>query len=488
MSTPRTSGQQTGSGAAGVAGEVMHLSVLLAQPLLSRSGETVGRLDDVIVRLRGGERPLVTGLVANVGGRRVYVPVKRVADLAEDRIVLAREKVDLRGFERRDGEVLLREDILGHRLIDVADAELVRAYDVELQATPDGWVLAALDTRRPARLFGLLKQSAGHSARDWKAFEPLIGHSSSAVARRSFGRVGKLKPAQIADLLEDADREEGHEILDQVHADPELEADVFEELDPDVATKLLSDMTDPEIAHVLARMRADDAADALAELRQQRRQPVLDLLPAGQRTKVLTLLGFNPGSAGGLMSTDVLTCPPDLPVGQALHAVAQARGLQPEALSSVHAVDPDGRLVGVASVIRLLQHDPAARLAELLDTDPVRIGADTDLADVALLMADYNLITIPVVDADNRIVGVVTVDDVLEAAIPDDWRRREPAARPPASDTQTADTDPPATQTPPAQTPAQTPAATPPGQSPAAGGSGGTAAGPPGGVAGSWSP
>ena len=429
MSTSGTGRQEAGTPPAR-AERVLHLSVLLRQPLVSRTNETVGRLDDVIVRLRGSEYPLVTGVVAKVGGRRVYVPVKRVADLSEDRVALAREKVDLRGFERRDGEVLLREDILGHRMIDVADAELIRAYDIELQATAEGWELARVDTRRPAKLFGLVKQSAGHASRDWKAFEPLIGHIPSALARGSFGRVGNLKPAQIADLLEDANRDEGSEILEQVHSDPELEADVFEELDPDVATKLLGDMTDPEIAHVLERMHPDDAADAIAELRQERRRPVLDLLPAGQRTKVLTLLGFNPSSAGGLMSTDVLTCQPDTPVGHALRAIAEARTLQSEVLTTVHAVDGD-RLLGTVSTVRLLQADPAARIAEVLDTDPVRIGPDTDLPDVALLMADYNLITIPVIDPDNRILGVITVDDVLEATIPDDWRRREPAARPP---------------------------------------------------------
>ena len=78
-------------------------------------------------------------------------------------MVLAKEKIDLRGFERRPGEVLLRQDILGHRLIDVTDVELVPAYDVELDDTGAGWVLARLDTRRPARMFalaGLLLPSA----------------------------------------------------------------------------------------------------------------------------------------------------------------------------------------------------------------------------------------------------------------------------------------------------------------------------------------
>jgi Mg/Co/Ni transporter MgtE len=65
-----------------------------------------------------------------------------------------------------------------------------------------------------------------------------------------------------------------------------------------------------------------------------------------------------------------------------------------------------------------------------MDSDPVRVTADADLTDIALLMADFNLYSIPVVDDDDRVLGIVTVDDVLEATIPEDWRRREPAPRP----------------------------------------------------------
>lgn len=426
--TPAAPAPQAGSA------RTLHLSELLRRPLTDRGGESLGRLSDVIVRLRGAEQPVVTGLVAMVGGREVYVPIEQVSSFDGEVLKLTSAKLDLRRFERREGEVLLRADVLGHRLIDVERARLIRAADLELAGQDGDWVLTGVDTHRRARrwlgLGGPARQPEEHPFRAWSKFEPLIGHSSSALLRGPFARIRRLKPAQIADLLEDASKEEETEILGHVHADPELEADVFEELDEDLATRLLGARTDTEIAEVLARMRADDAADAIAELPQRRRQPVLDLLPPGQRTKVLTLMGFNPTSAGGLMGVDFLAVAAGVSVQQALDAVSQSASLQPEALTSVHALDERGRLCGVARLVSIVQADPAARLSDVYDDDPVRVGADTDVVDVAVLMSDYNLITIPVVDDRRKMIGVITVDDVLEVTLPEDWRRRE-AAQPP---------------------------------------------------------
>jgi CBS domain-containing protein len=417
------------------AGAALRLSRLLKRPVADRSGESLGKLSDVIVRLRGADYPLVTAIVVTVGGgREVFVPAEQVVNVEADPLKLSSARLDLRHFERREGEVLLRADVLGHRFIDVQNVRLVRAADLELAKDRDELVLAGVDTRSGRR--DLLRRHSRdlvpetRACRDWHDFEWLIGHEGSALLRGPFARIRRFKPAQIADMLESASKEEETEILGRVHADPELEADVFEELDEDLAARLLDARTDADIAGVLARMRADDAADAIAELPQRRRQPVLDLLPAGQRAKVLTLLRFNSTSAGGLMAMDFITMPSMATVTEALAKVGESTGLQPEALTSVHAVDDGGCLRGVATVITLLQSAPAVALIDVSDTDPVRVGPDTDMMDVAVLMTDYNLITIPVVDDERHLLGVITVDDVLEVTLPDDWRRRE-AAEPP---------------------------------------------------------
>ncbi|MFZ0903682.1 MAG: CBS domain-containing protein [Mycobacterium sp.] len=426
MSQPATRRQDVGTRPPSI-----HLSQLLRAPVVTPSGEAVGRVDDIIVRLRSAETyPLVTGIVAVVGGRRVFVGRGSIRRFDPDRVILVHNEIDPRRFERRHGEVLLRSDVLGYRLIDVTGGELVRAYDVELEDSGEGWVLARLDTRRPPRLFGLLKTPGGQASRDWKAFEPLIGHGQSIAVRRVFGRVAALKPAQIADLLEEANETEGGEILDRVRSFPDLEADVFEELEQDKASRLLDDMPDGDVAALLSRMRADDAADAIMDLRQSRRRRVLELMPAPQRTKVITLLGFNPDSAGGLMNVDIVCCRIWATAGEALALIATAQGVEPGALLQMHVLNEQGQLAGVVPVTALLQTYPADVVATLMDSNPIQVGPDAELADIAVLMADYNLHAVPVVNDGDRVLGVVTVDDVLKATIPDDWRRRERGPRP----------------------------------------------------------
>ena len=160
MTTP----PPAGPGAPAGSQASLRLSRLLKRPVTDRGGGSLGRLADVIVRLRGADYPLVTGLVAAVGGREIFVPIDQVSSFDGDPLRLSSARLSLRHFERRDGEVLLRADVLGHRLIDVPNARLVRAADLELVRDDPEWVVAGVDTR-PRRMFGLRAAGdPGHGA------------------------------------------------------------------------------------------------------------------------------------------------------------------------------------------------------------------------------------------------------------------------------------------------------------------------------------
>jgi Mg/Co/Ni transporter MgtE len=240
--------------------------------------------------------------------------------------------------------------------------------------------------------------------------------------------LARLHPAQIADLVEAASHEEGEEILRAVGDDKELEADVFEELDDEHQVEFLKERSDVEAAAVLGRMEPDDAADLLLELDQERRLPVLNLLSPAKQRKVRSLLGFNPSTAGGLMNPDFFSARATARIGETLDRMRTAE-LEPDQLLVVWVVDDAGRLAGGAYLSELIVADAQHDLQSLIETPLPMVTPDTDLPELALLMSDYNLTGLPVVDADGKPVGVVSVDDLLEQVIPEEWRRRALTAR-----------------------------------------------------------
>jgi CBS domain-containing protein len=413
----------TTSRAAVTPGTIISLCSMLKHAVVDAKDKPFGRLEDAITRLRDDQYPLLTGLVIRAGGSRVFVPASDVISIDADRIRLRTARVDMRPFERRDGEVLLKQDVLGHRLIDVDRRCLVKAYDIRLTATAEAWAAIGLDVHKNRWFqFGAHEN---HPARDWHSFLPLIGNQGSLRTRFASSRIRRLKPAQIADIIEGASAQEQDLLLAQVHADPELEADVFEELDDDRQAQLLKTRSDRDIADVLSRMRADDVADAVMDLPQDRRRKVLELLPQAQNTKVLGLLSYHDATAGGLMGTDYLALPEEHSIADALQKLRGATTQQPEALTTIHSLHSDGTLAGTLGLVRALQLDPATLLREAADPDTVVASPEDDIIAVTTRMADFNLLSLPVLDPSGRILGIITVDDALEAAIPRDWSRRE---------------------------------------------------------------
>jgi CBS domain-containing protein len=408
---------------------ILHLSAVVGSPLRDADGARLGKVEDLIVRLGGFGYPPITGLLVNVASRSSFLRVERVSEISTGGVTLNKAKLDLRPFERREEEVLLRRDLLDRQLINVEGARLVRANEIELALVAGSWRVVGVDTGPRGGIRRLLPKPLGaHIATgeflDWAEVEPFVGHVPTVRLRVPHPKLAKLHPAQIADLVEAASRREGEEIIQAVGDDDrELEADVFEELDDQHQREFLEDRPDEEIAEILARMAPDDAADIVGELDEDRREPVLALLPVGHRVKVRALLGYDPAEAGGLMSPDFVLLAGTNTTAEALDAVRSSR-ISSELLTNVFVGSPDGGLAGSVPVTALVRADPASKLGEEIKHEVPSLAPDASFEEVARLMADYNLTAIPVVEEDRRMVGVVTVDDVLEAMLPRGWRRR----------------------------------------------------------------
>src|SRR5579871_3501140 len=379
---------------------VIHLSLVIGGELWSDAGGKLGRVDDLIVRLGEDEYPPVTGLLATVAGRQVFVPADLCTSIEQGRTSLRGVRLDLRPFERRPQEVLLKKDVLDRQLINVDGARLVRSNDIEL-ARLEGWYrVVGVDTGLRGFVRRLLPRAlagglAASSFLDWASVEPFTGHVPTVRLRVPHPKLARLHPAQLADLVEAASHHEGEEIIEAIGHDPELEADVFEELEPGHQVEFLEEWPDDEVATLLARMESDDAADVLGKLEEDRRGGVLDLLPPVQRRRLRTLLGFDPATAGGLMSPDFLCVYSQATRAEVLERV-RGSGHPAEVLGWVFVMNTSRRLDGATQLADVVRADPELRVGEFAGAAQ-RVRAEADLEEVARLMTDFDLTVVAVV-------------------------------------------------------------------------------------------
>ena len=405
---------------------ILHLSLITGGALRDGQGGQLGRVSDVVVRL-GADYPEVSGVLATVAGRPVFVPAEAINEVAHQHVDLGQMRLDLRPFERRPEEVLLKKDVLDRQLINVDGARLVRTNEIEL-ARVDGWYrVVGVDTglrgltRRvlPRRLAA--RVHAGKFL-DWASVEPFTGHVPTVRLRVPHPKLARLHPAQLADLVEAASHREGVEIMSALE-DEELEADVFEELDPRHQQEFIAERSDAEIAAVLARMESDDAVDLLSELDEPRRTRIVALLPALQARRVRALAGYDPATAGGLMSPDFICLRSTATRSEALARIKRGQ-IKPNSITSIYSMSHDRRLQGEITLADLIRADDDAVLADIATSMPRTVTTGAEIEEIARMMTDYDLNIVAVVDDHQAMQGVVTVDDVLELVLPRGWQRR----------------------------------------------------------------
>lgn len=404
---------------------ILRCSAVQGQTLVDPQGRELARVVDLVARFAEEGYPPITGVLVRRGERELFVPLHRLAGFGPGPLVLADGDVErLTPFERRPGEVLLGRDVAGRQVVYLARhhrGRLVVAGDLLL-----GWRdgrLSVVGACVGHRHRFLRRRRPETEALDWRDVEPFLSHVPTSRLRMRLRRLHELHPGEVADLVEEASAEEAAEIIQAVGEDRAFEADVFEELDQEHQLELVARRSDAEVAQLLSQMAPDDAADLLTEIDQRRREPILAAMEPTARDELRRLLAYNPESAGGLMSPISLVLPASTTVAEALE-VLRTRSDLPATLDTVFVSDEAGRLSGAISLLGLLRAAAPTPLGEAAEPDPPRVRTDADLVEITLMMTDFNLTTLAVVDEEDRVVGVVTIDDVVEQLVPENWRRR----------------------------------------------------------------
>jgi len=387
------------------------------------AGDRVGKARDVVVVYRKSKSPRVVGLIVEVPGkRRVFLSIGRVTSIGSGQIITT-GLINLRRFEQRGGEVRVIAELLG-RKVDLRDKSgEATIEDVAIEeSAPGEWVVGDLFLRRPRSASPFSKGATTFAT--WSEVREKNAPGESQSAEQLVATYSDLLPADLASTLLDLPEERRIEVAEEL-PDDRL-ADALEEMPEQEQVEIISRLDDERVADVLDQMQPDDAADLIAQLPEERGEALLELMEPEEAEDVRFLLAYGSDTAGGLMTTEPIIVSADATVAEGL-ALIRRHELAP-ALGAAVCVTlppyepPTGRFLGMVHFQRMLRYPPHERLGTLLDTTLEPVRPDTSAAEVSRILASYNLVSLPVVDEQHRLVGVVTIDDVLDHLLPDDWR------------------------------------------------------------------
>jgi flagellar motility protein MotE (MotC chaperone)/sporulation protein YlmC with PRC-barrel domain len=445
---------------------VSHLSgVAVFDP----NGDQVGRVRDVVVMLRvGGRPPRVLGLVVEVvSRRRIFLPMTRVTGVESGQVITT-GVLNMRRFEQRPTETLVLGELLDRhvRLVgpqaprstpkdasaapdeegeEAEEGEEVTVLDVSMAQLPArrDWEIDKVFVRRPKAGAALRRSGGSRMALPWKGGAGRRGGETLTVdwstvtgfrlAEDSQGAANlvatfeQLRPADLANVLHHLSPKRRGEVAAAL--DDDRLADVLEELPDDDQVEILSKLKEERAADVLEAMDPDDAADLLAELPAEEQERLLALMQPHDAADVRRLLSYEERTAGGLMTTEPIILRADATVADALARIRNP-DLSPALAAQVYVCrppeeTPTGKYLGLVHFQRLLRDPPFTLLGSIVDTDLQPLPPDTALPSVTSFLATYNMISAPVVDEGGSLLGAVTVDDVLDHLLPEDWRETD---------------------------------------------------------------
>jgi magnesium transporter len=447
---------------------MFYLSEVVGKPVRDHQGNQVARVRDLVAEVARStsfiseddneqpvvfvegqkeaeerEMPVIKGVLARAGRRQqpFYIPVKQISTLGTHGVRLTSARVDLQPFERHTGEMLLTRDVWDKQVIDLESRKVVRVNDIVLtqgkaaarEAEAIRWWVRGVD----AGLGGLVRRL--HIARvvrilNRKALRPRIvpwqnldvfGSNVPGGVALPHSKLSKLHPVEIARITDSVSYLQGAEIIAAL--DDTLAADTLEEIVAERQTDIMEIIPDERAADILEEMAPDEATDLLSELPEEKATALLDQMDEEEAQEVRQLLRYPEHSAGGIMTTEFVIVLPGMTVADVIEK-NRPIFMSADLIYYMYVVDSEEAcvLVGVITVRDLLVHDSKDVVGDFMLKEFLSVRPGENEQEVARKMAEYNLLALPVIDKGGILLGVVTVDDALDALLPEGWKKRLP--------------------------------------------------------------
>ncbi|GGS15603.1 magnesium transporter [Streptomyces humidus] len=406
---------------------VSHLSGI---PVFDPNGDQVGRVRELVVVLRVRRRPpRVLGLVVELSTRRrIFLPMTRVTGIESGQVITT-GVLNVRRFEQRPTERLVFGELLDRRVTLVETGEEVTVLDVSVQQLPArrDWEIDRVFVRKGKKATAFRRAKGETLTVEWSAVTGFSLEEHGQGAESLLATFEQLRPADLANVLHHLSAKRRAEVAAAL--DDDRLADVLEELPEDDQIEILGKLKEERAADVLEAMDPDDAADLLSELPEEDKERLLSLMQPDDAADMRRLMAYEEHTAGGLMTTEPIVLRPDATVADALARVRNA-DLSPALAAQVYVCrppdeTPTGKYLGTVHFQRLLRDPPYTLVSSMVDDDLQTLAPDAALPVVAGFFATYDMVAAPVVDEAGSLLGAVTVDDVLDHMLPEDWRETE---------------------------------------------------------------
>jgi magnesium transporter len=412
--------------------EEIFVSDVHKKPVLDQMGEEIGRLKDIIVSGREA-LPAVTSLVVASGKTTYQIPWDLINLFNKRVISVNTNRNSLKQSVLTTNEILLCRDILDKQIVDINGAKLVRVNDLELGDVKGHLCLVAADIgfrgilrrlgieARGEKLFSLFGYKLPKKLIGWhylQTVEPKLTRLTLTVSRQ---KVARIHPADLAEIISEVSQKERTALFGSM--DVETAAEALHELEPQVQVDIIDDMSKEQASDILEQMPPDEAADVLGDMPQAKAQELINLMEKEEAEDVQELLEHEEDTAGGLMTTEYLSFPPDMTVEEAIKEL-RLEAPDVETIYYLYILDLNERIVGVISLKNLILASPQALLGDIMKTPVKTVPLDADENEVAEFISKYNLLAAPVVDENDFLRGIVTVDDVVDFLLPTTSRKK----------------------------------------------------------------
>lgn len=396
-------------------------------PVYDPDGDRVGKLRDLIVNYRSAHSPRVNGLLVELLGatrKLVFVQMKDVTSIGSSQLIVRWEENEQRPFEQRGEEVRVFSELLDRSgtLLETGVRGVIEDISI-VEDNAGDWSVGQLFVRLPRTSLSLFGKAPTQYV-TWDEIDLDLDPQGDTPATQFLTAHSEMGPSDLADALLELPVDRRLDIVEEL-PDARL-ADVLEEMYEDDQVVIIQHLDENRAAGVLDHMQPDDAADLVGRLDANKTESLLALMEPEEAEDVRMLLEFEPNTAGGLMTTDPIVVSPDATVAEALVLIRRTE-IAPALATAVFVTAspyevPTGRYLGLVHFQRLLRYPPHERVGSILDKRIEPAHTTTTDVDVVRSLARYDLVILPVVDDEDRLVGVITVDDVLDHILPDDWR------------------------------------------------------------------